>query len=479
MLSNLLDNAVQHARAHIHLSSRPGPDGTVDICVDDDGPGVPVEQRELVFGKVLPRPVSRQHRPGPLHRARPGRGPKWVGRPPRRHRTVARECASRCRPGRRTDRCRCGWTAIPGRSGRSRPSDVRWRWVFSCECRCSPSASLVTIHVVTALGRSYTAAGVAAMVSTAAIGLGAPWRGRLLDRYGLRAVVGPAIVQLLVGAAIPFLPYAPLLAALAVSGLFVIPRPCADPTDAHHRRPRRSAAHGSPLTGSCSNSPPPSGLPVAVGVATSWSTPLDAARRADGQCRCRGPPLAPRPADPPQDAVPEAPVSPGPWLGARFLAIPRRLCDGDGRPVRHRDLGGRRPCVRPTARRSSASSRPPGASAPLVGGLAYRRDAAAADPAGPAPLPRPDHGAAAVARTGGPERGHLAGLGASRRSPPVSRRSPAWCRQARGRPWGWHGSGDDRRQRGMGAPLAGLVIRCSWWVGRLPRTKPCSQWSSP
>ena len=83
---------------------------------------------------------------------------------------------------------------------------------------------LVTIHVVTALGRSYTAAGVAAMVSTAAIGLGAPWRGRLLDRFGLRAVVAPAIlVQLLVGAAIPFLPYVPLLAALAVSGLFVIP----------------------------------------------------------------------------------------------------------------------------------------------------------------------------------------------------------------------------------------------------------------
>lgn len=53
MLSNLLDNAVRHARAHIHLSSRPGPDGTVDICVDDDGPGVPVEQRELVFGKFF------------------------------------------------------------------------------------------------------------------------------------------------------------------------------------------------------------------------------------------------------------------------------------------------------------------------------------------------------------------------------------------------------------------------------------------
>ena len=36
--------------------------------------------------------------------------------------------------------------------------------------------------------------------------------------------MAPAIlVQLLVGAAIPFLPYAPLLAALAVSGLFVIP----------------------------------------------------------------------------------------------------------------------------------------------------------------------------------------------------------------------------------------------------------------
>jgi signal transduction histidine kinase len=51
MLSNVLENAVRNARSRVHLESRPGSNGMVEVLVDDDGPGVPVERREIVFGK--------------------------------------------------------------------------------------------------------------------------------------------------------------------------------------------------------------------------------------------------------------------------------------------------------------------------------------------------------------------------------------------------------------------------------------------
>lgn len=83
---------------------------------------------------------------------------------------------------------------------------------------------LVSVHIVTSLGRTYAEAGIAASVLFAAIGIGAPWRGRLLDRYGLRRVVLPsAIVQVGVAATAPFVGYAALLVVLAASGLFVVP----------------------------------------------------------------------------------------------------------------------------------------------------------------------------------------------------------------------------------------------------------------
>ena len=83
---------------------------------------------------------------------------------------------------------------------------------------------LVTLHIVTMLGRSYTQAGIAAAVLLAAIAIGAPWRGRLLDRHGLRRVVAPcAAVQVGVMATAPFVGYPVLLVVLAISGLFVVP----------------------------------------------------------------------------------------------------------------------------------------------------------------------------------------------------------------------------------------------------------------
>ena len=45
---------------------------------------------------------------------------------------------------------------------------------------------VLTVHVVEHLADAYAAAGVVVACYTIASGIGGPWRGRLLDRYGLR-----------------------------------------------------------------------------------------------------------------------------------------------------------------------------------------------------------------------------------------------------------------------------------------------------
>ena len=86
------------------------------------------------------------------------------------------------------------------------------------------SGVLLTVHVVSTLDRSYAAAGVLTAFATVAIAVSGPWRGRLLDRLGLRRVVGPCVVVALVCWSIaPFVGYWPLLALSVVAGFFVIP----------------------------------------------------------------------------------------------------------------------------------------------------------------------------------------------------------------------------------------------------------------
>jgi MFS family permease len=86
------------------------------------------------------------------------------------------------------------------------------------------SSIVLTLHVVAGLGRSYSEAGLLTMASTIALAVSAPWRGRLLDRRGLRATVAP---QLLVLAAVwsvaPFVDYWLLLPLAVVGGLFIVP----------------------------------------------------------------------------------------------------------------------------------------------------------------------------------------------------------------------------------------------------------------
>ncbi|MFN3415654.1 MAG: sensor histidine kinase [Caldimonas sp.] len=48
VVSNLLDNALRHGGSHVHLAVQVEPGGVgIEVC--DDGPGIPADQRELVF----------------------------------------------------------------------------------------------------------------------------------------------------------------------------------------------------------------------------------------------------------------------------------------------------------------------------------------------------------------------------------------------------------------------------------------------
>lgn len=83
---------------------------------------------------------------------------------------------------------------------------------------------VLTLLVVEGLGEGYGKAGLIAALETIGIGLGAPWRGRLLDRLGLRRTIVPSIVAIFV--LYPLMvtaDYVWLMPLAFVSGLFVAP----------------------------------------------------------------------------------------------------------------------------------------------------------------------------------------------------------------------------------------------------------------
>ena len=83
---------------------------------------------------------------------------------------------------------------------------------------------VLTLHVVTHLDRSYTQAGLVEMVLCIALAVSGPWRGRRLDRVGLRAAVAPSLVVLAVTWSVaPWVGYWALLGFVGLAGLFVVP----------------------------------------------------------------------------------------------------------------------------------------------------------------------------------------------------------------------------------------------------------------
>lgn len=83
---------------------------------------------------------------------------------------------------------------------------------------------VLTLHVVATLGHSYGEAGLVAAASTVAVAISGPWRGRLLDRLGLRRTVTPClVVQVVCWSIAPWVSYAPLIGLAALAGLFIVP----------------------------------------------------------------------------------------------------------------------------------------------------------------------------------------------------------------------------------------------------------------
>lgn len=83
---------------------------------------------------------------------------------------------------------------------------------------------VVTLHVVSTLHRSYGQAGFLEAAVTGCMAVSGPWRGRLLDRLGLRRTVLPSVV--ITGACWVFAPFAgywALFVLAAVAGLFIVP----------------------------------------------------------------------------------------------------------------------------------------------------------------------------------------------------------------------------------------------------------------
>ncbi|WP_460768842.1 MFS transporter [Mariniluteicoccus flavus] len=83
---------------------------------------------------------------------------------------------------------------------------------------------LLTVHVVDKLGTSYAAAGLVSTAGTVAVAAAGPWRGRMLDRLGLRRTIAPSLVVLpICWAVAPFSSYWVLMALVVVAGLFNVP----------------------------------------------------------------------------------------------------------------------------------------------------------------------------------------------------------------------------------------------------------------
>jgi MFS family permease len=83
---------------------------------------------------------------------------------------------------------------------------------------------VLVLHVVQHLDRSYTEAGIVEMVYSLALAVSGPWRGRRLDRVGLRTALVPSLVVMTACWLVaPWLGYWLLLAFVAVAGLFMMP----------------------------------------------------------------------------------------------------------------------------------------------------------------------------------------------------------------------------------------------------------------
>lgn len=98
--------------------------------------------------------------------------------------------------------------------------------IFGILARVPQTASgvVLTLHVVTTLKLGYGAAGLVAAAVTVGMALGGPWRGRAVDRVGLRRALVPSVVVSTASWALaPFASYPQLLVLAFVGGVLNLP----------------------------------------------------------------------------------------------------------------------------------------------------------------------------------------------------------------------------------------------------------------
>ena len=82
----------------------------------------------------------------------------------------------------------------------------------------------ITLHVVNHMHRSYAQAGMVAMASALAFAVGSPWRGRVVDRLGLRQALAPSLlVNAVCWGLAPWVGYWSMLVLVVIAGLFAVP----------------------------------------------------------------------------------------------------------------------------------------------------------------------------------------------------------------------------------------------------------------
>jgi MFS family permease len=104
--------------------------------------------------------------------------------------------------------------------------DVRRLYIAAFLARIPAlSAPLVfTLYVVGELDGTYAQAGIVAAASTVGTAVGMPWRGRLIDRLGMRRAIVPSLVAVtLLFPAAAVAPYLVLVPLAFVLGIFLIP----------------------------------------------------------------------------------------------------------------------------------------------------------------------------------------------------------------------------------------------------------------
>lgn len=83
---------------------------------------------------------------------------------------------------------------------------------------------ILTLHVVQDLDRNYGAAGLVVAATTLGMAVGAPWRGRLVDKVGLRRALLPSIVgEALLWPLAAFVPFVWLLPVAFAAGTLNLP----------------------------------------------------------------------------------------------------------------------------------------------------------------------------------------------------------------------------------------------------------------